>query len=145
MVDERRQRVAERLGHEHVAHRSEVAVAEGTGSLALAQRDRAKTGAQVLAEICSLAESERDDGENRLASMVVEPVLHRVGQQARDAEVPEHQLHERRDIAMIGNIRRDRPLGNAEGHEPDDEQPDAKAHRQAPRPRGNHEGQGNPV
>src|SRR5215217_2358460 len=84
MVDERRQRVAERLGHEHVAHRSEVAVAEGTGSLALAQRDRAKTGAQVLAEISSLAESERDNGENRLASMIVEPVLHRVGQQARD-------------------------------------------------------------
>ena len=106
-------RVAHRLRHQHVAHRADVAVAERARGLGLAGRDRAQAGAQILAEIGGLAEAQRDDGEDRLAVVIVEPVLQRVGQQAGDAEVPEHQLHERRHVAVIGDIGRDRPIGDA--------------------------------
>ena len=53
-------------------------------------------------------------------------------QQAGDAEVPEHQLYQRRHVAVVGDVDADGAFRDAAWHQPDHEQQDAQAHRQDP-------------
>ena len=135
VVDQRRHRIAHRLRHQHVAHRADVAVAQRARRLGLPGRDRTQAGAHVLAEVGGLAQAQRDDREHRLGVVLGQPALQRVGQQAEDAEVPEHQLHQRRHVAVVGDVGRDRALGDAAGRQAHHQQHDGQASSPAARSR----------
>ncbi|MCY1244692.1 hypothetical protein D9M72_577830 [compost metagenome] len=69
-----------------------------------------------------------------------EPVSQPGGQDGVDAEVPEHELHERRHISVIGHVSCDHRIADAAGRKTDGEQDDRKCHRQGPRAHGDDEG-----
>ena len=87
VIDECRQGVAQRLGHQDVAHGADVAVPEGARCLPLARR-RPKARSEILAEIGGLAESEPDDRKDGLAAVVRQKALH--ARSGKRLEIPKY-------------------------------------------------------
>src|SRR6516164_3859742 len=98
----------------------------------LAWWNGSEAGAQILAEIGGLAQAEPNNREGRFRIVLAEPVLGDARKQARYAEIPEYQLHQRRHVAMIGDIGSNRALADAARCQADHQKDDGQAHGEKP-------------
>ncbi|MNZ63608.1 hypothetical protein D3C78_817570 [compost metagenome] len=132
VIDQRRQRIANALRHDDETHGRDIAMPERTCGLHLAGIDRTNAGAQILAEICSLTKTETDNGEDRFGIMARKPAGQSARQQREHAEIPQHQLHQRRHVAVIGHIGRHQRITEAERRQADGKQHDGERHGKQP-------------
>ncbi|MNE10703.1 hypothetical protein D3C80_1034240 [compost metagenome] len=140
VIDQRRQRVAHALRHDHEAHGRGVPVTECLGGLHLAGTDRAQAGAKVFAEIGSLTQAEADHRKDGFGIVVRQPVRQALRHQCENAKIPEHQLHKCRHITMVGHIGSNDRLTDAQWRHAQRKQKDGQRHRQRPRTDINDEG-----
>ena len=132
MVNHRRQRVTDPLRQNHQPHGAQIPHSQRPRRLILPCGDGAQAAADVFREVGRLAQSQRDQREQKLRIHLVNPHLQRLGQQRRNREVPHHQLNKRRYVAVVGDIRRHQQLREALVAQADHHQHQRNKHGQQP-------------
>ena len=115
VIDQRWQCIANALRHDDETHRRDIAVTKRACRFHLAGIDGTHARAQILAEIGRLTETKADNGEDRFRIVAGQPVPQSAWQQREDTEIPKHELHECRNVAVIGNIGRHKRIAEPEG------------------------------